>query len=111
MTANYKSINAVNNMLAANELQDHAVLVYINIDKQKGIDSFSDNNSVFIQWFDVEKNNVTEPGESNLVSHIQKDYSEYLKSFLKSSIQLMKQHLLIGYYQFVYVVKVWLYLG
>lgn len=83
MTANYKSINAANNMLAANDLQDHAVLVYINIDKQKGIDIFSDNNSVFTKWFDIENHNITESGESNLVNNIGTYYAQYMKSFLQ----------------------------
>lgn len=83
MTANYKSINAVYNMLEAIERQDSAILIYINNDKQKGIDIFTDNNNVFVKWFDIERNNVTEVGEKELVSDIDSYYSGYMKSFLQ----------------------------
>ncbi len=83
MTANYKSINAVYNMLEAAERQDSAILIYINNDKQKGIDIFTDNNHVFVKWFDIERNNVTEVGEKELVNEIDSYYSRYMKSFLQ----------------------------
>ena len=83
MTANYKSISAVNNMLEANERQDSAVLIYINIDSQKGIDIFSENNSIFENEFNVESHNITEPGEGNLVKNIDAYYSQFMKSFLE----------------------------
>ncbi|MDP4093834.1 MAG: ATP-binding protein [Bacillota bacterium] len=83
MTANYKSINAISNALEANNRQDSDILVYLSIDKQKGIDSFLQNNDVFMKWFNVEKNNVTELGESNLVNNAGKYYSDYLKSFME----------------------------
>lgn len=57
MTANYKSINAVNNMMEAIERQDSAILIYISYDRQKGIDIFLDNNNIFKRWYEVESNN------------------------------------------------------
>lgn len=81
MTDNYKSINAVNNMIEALERQDSAVLVYINEDRQKGIDLFSENNSSFLKWFNVEYNNITEPGENDYVQNINNYYSKYVKLF------------------------------
>lgn len=83
MTANYKSINAVNNMLEANERQDSAILFYISMDKQKGIDMFSENNNVFTKWYDIERNNITEPGEKEIVESIDRQYSSYVKTFLQ----------------------------
>jgi PAS domain S-box-containing protein len=83
MTENYKSINALNNMLEAAERQDSAVLIYINFDKQKGIDMFSDNNNIFTKWYDIENNNITEPGEGKLVQNTNMYYTKYTKSFLQ----------------------------
>jgi len=81
MTDNYKSINAVSNMLEAIESQDSAVLIYINADRQKGIDLFTNNNSEFQKWFNVEVNNVTEHREKELVQKVDSYYINYTKLF------------------------------
>ena len=81
LTDNYKSIGAINNMLEAIERQDSAVLIYINVDRQKGIDLFSDNSSTFLKWYNVEYNNITERGEKDNVEKINNSYTEYLKLF------------------------------
>ncbi len=81
MTDNYKSIGAVTNMLDAIERQDSAVLIYINVDRHKGIDLFSENNTSFLKWHNVEYNNVTESGEKELVENINHSYLKYVKLF------------------------------
>jgi len=81
MIDNYKSINAVNNMLEAIERQDSAVLIYVTVDHQKGIDLFSENNNTFMKWYNVEYNNVTEKGEKEIVESINSNYSKYVKEF------------------------------
>ncbi len=83
MTANYKSIKAVSNMMEAVERQDSAMLVYINYDRQKGIDVFTENNGTFTRWFEIERNNITEAGEKELVNAIESYYSSYVKAFLE----------------------------
>ncbi len=83
MTANYKSINAVTNMLEAVERLDSAALIYINNDKQKGLDIFSENNKAFTEWFEIEKNNITESGERELVYNTDEYYTNYMKEFLQ----------------------------
>jgi len=83
MTANYKSINAVNNMIEALERQDSAILTYISIDSQKSLDMFSQSNNTFTQWFDIERNNITEAGESQLVEKTNVYYTKYVRSFLQ----------------------------
>lgn len=82
MIANYKSINAANNMMEAIERQDSAVLTYISIDSQKGKDTFADYNEEFLKWFNIEANNVTEKGETELVDRIKGSYNGYIKAFL-----------------------------
>lgn len=81
MTNNYQSISALNHMLETIERQDSSVLLYVNGDKQAGIDIFSENNSEFLKWFGVESNNVTELGESEKVERVNKLYTDYIKSF------------------------------
>lgn len=82
MIANYKSINAATKMTEAIERQDSAVLIYINVDTQKGKDLFANNNEEFLKWYNVDANNVTEKGESELVDTIKTSYTNYVKLFL-----------------------------
>jgi PAS domain S-box-containing protein len=82
MSANYKSIHAAASMVEAIERQDSAVLIYINADKQKGKDLFTDNNEEFLKWYNVSANNITEKGEKELVGTIGDSYNHYVKHFL-----------------------------
>lgn len=81
MIANYKSISAATCMIEAIERQDSAMLVYINVDSQKGKDMFTDSNEEFLKWYNVEANNITEKGESKLVDNIKESYNSYVKLF------------------------------
>jgi PAS domain S-box len=82
MIANYKSINAVNNMIEAIERQDSAMLIYINVDSQKGKDMFAENTEEFLKWYNIEAGNITEDGETALVNSIKNSYNGYVKAFL-----------------------------
>jgi PAS domain S-box-containing protein len=82
MIANYKSIHAATNMLEALERQDSAVLIYINIDQQKGKTLFTKNNEEFLKWYNVNANNVTEKGEKELLDLIKVYNTDYIKLFL-----------------------------
>lgn len=88
MSNNYKSLKIVSNMMEAAERQDSAMLIYINGDRQKGIDLFTDNSNVFLKWFNDEVNNITEGGEKEYVHKINIFYKEYMKSF--SELQEMR---------------------
>jgi len=81
MVNNYKSINAVTNMVEAIEEQNNSILTYLYVDKQKGINSFYNNNNIFNQWYIVEYNNITEQGEMEHVTKINELYKSYLKLF------------------------------
>lgn len=81
MTANYKSINAAANMMEALERQDSAVLIYMNVDTEKGKELFADNNEEFLKWFNVNANNITENGEKQIVEKINTSYNSYVKLF------------------------------
>jgi PAS domain S-box-containing protein len=81
MTNNYKSINAAAKMTEAIERQDGAVLMSISVDSGKGMEAFMDDHANFIQWYQVEFNNVTELGEKKLTESIGQQYEKYVKCF------------------------------
>lgn len=81
MTNNYKSINAISNMIEAIERQDSAILIYINGDHQKGIDLYQQNGNEFLQWYDIEQNNITELNENQYVQSINDNYTKFSKLF------------------------------
>jgi PAS domain S-box-containing protein len=81
MTANYKSIKAINQMIESIEKQDYAVLIYIFENNQAGIARFSEGQKDFFKASGIESHNVTEAGEKILVDRLTAHYIEYLKSF------------------------------
>ncbi len=82
MISNYKSINSATKMMEAIERQDSAVLIYINVDTQKGKKLFTDNNEEFLKWYNINANNVTEEGENDIVETIKVSYTNYVELFL-----------------------------
>ncbi len=82
MIANYKSINAATKMIEALERQDSAVLIYINVDAERGKELFTSNNEELLKWYNIDANNITETGEEALIKAIQVSYSKYVKAFL-----------------------------
>jgi PAS domain S-box-containing protein len=88
MVDNYKSINAINNMIEAIERQDSAILTYIHADHQKGLDLFLENNQTYLKWYNVEAGNITESGEKLMVRDIAANYTVYTKLF--SQLQEIK---------------------
>ena len=81
MVDNFKSIQAVNNMVDALEREDSAILFYINVDKQEGLNSFTDSDKAFSKWFGIEYNNITQPGEMDYVDQINTYYKRYTDLF------------------------------
>ncbi|MGE5632053.1 MAG: ATP-binding protein [Caulobacteraceae bacterium] len=81
MTNNYRSVGALNHMLETIERQDSSILLYVNGDKKRGINIFSENTSEFIKWFGIESNNITEDGENEKVELVNTLYMDYIKSF------------------------------
>lgn len=81
MSANYKSINAATEMMEAVERLDSAMLIYINVDTQKGKELFTGNTEEFLKWYNIDANNVTEKGERQLIGTIKSSYDNYVKLF------------------------------
>jgi PAS domain S-box-containing protein len=88
MTANYKSIKAANQMIENLSRQDQAVTAYLSLNNREGIDTFINCQSSFMDYYLTERNNITEPGEKELVEQLNHKYLEYLKSF--SELQEIK---------------------
>jgi PAS domain S-box-containing protein len=83
MVHNYKSIDAISRMTEALERQDGAMLMYINIDRKKALELFSDNYADFARYYQIEENNITEQGEKRLVEELDGKYREYVGYFLQ----------------------------
>jgi PAS domain S-box len=81
MTDNYKSISTISNMMEAIERQDGAILIYLSIDRVKGLNLFEEKYSDFVKWNQVEVNNVTEKGEEKLVEELNQQYKKYIEQF------------------------------
>lgn len=85
MVNNYKSINAVNNMIESIDGQNMAILNYLNDNNKVGINLFYKNSDEFYKWYNIEFNNITESGEKDHVIKINNDYTKYITAF--SNIQ------------------------
>ena len=81
MTANYKSIKAINNMQDAIEKQNYAILLYLRVYQKQGIDSFIKNQNLFLHSYRIENNNITEPDEGDLVTLLHQEYMQFLNLF------------------------------
>ncbi len=84
MTYNYTSISASNNMMHAIDAEDKAILEYSQSEKKPAIDLFYNENEEFYKWFNIEKNNITENGEKQIVQEINSDYIDFAKVFSQS---------------------------
>lgn len=81
ITDNYKSIDAAKSMDNSIEKQEKAVLKYIQGRYEEGVNLFYEGNDEFSEIFHAEKNNITEPGEGDLVEVLNKDYVDFVKMF------------------------------
>jgi NtrC-family two-component system sensor histidine kinase KinB len=78
---NYKSILAAENMINAIERQDSAILLLMLDYDQEGLAQFRENENLFLQWLGRAKDNITIPGEADIVQTIETGYSAYLVHF------------------------------
>lgn len=81
MIDNYKSINAVSHMNESLEDQNIALSDYINSGNNKSISNFYESSSSFYKWYNIEANNITEVGEVDVVTLVNKDYLQYQSLF------------------------------
>ncbi|MGG7144703.1 ATP-binding protein [Clostridium nigeriense] len=81
----YKSINSTNGMIDAINNQNRAILIYLQGNKEEAIDIFHSNDDEFYKWLYIEKSNITEQGEEELVDKVNIEYIQFSKLF--SSLQ------------------------
>lgn len=81
MEENYRSILAAENMVQAIERQDSAVLLYLLGQEDDALTLYTDNESNFLGWLARAEDNVTEPGEGDIVGRLRSLYTAYLADF------------------------------
>jgi NtrC-family two-component system sensor histidine kinase KinB len=75
---NYRSIQAAEHMIDAIERQDSAVLLNLLGYREQGLKEFRENETAFLQWLGRARDNITIPGEQEIVDSIEQNYSRYL---------------------------------
>ena len=81
MIDNYVGINATNKMIESLQKQEMSLMTYLNIDKQKGVEMFSQCNTQFLKWYSIEYNSTTELREQKNIQRINEHYTQYIKLF------------------------------
>jgi NtrC-family two-component system sensor histidine kinase KinB len=84
---NYRSIQAAENMIDAIERQDSATLLILLGYEQQGAAEFRENETIFLQWLGRAKDNITIPGEKEIVDALGKGYAHYLTEI--ANLQLL----------------------
>lgn len=83
IASNYKSIMAATDMLDSLERQDSSELIYIQVEDEKSIRSFYENQKRFITCLTKAKDNITENSEKRVMNDISNNYMRYIESFSK----------------------------
>jgi NtrC-family two-component system sensor histidine kinase KinB len=84
---NYQSIQAAENMIDAVERQDSATLLILLGYAPQGASEFRENETLFLQWLGRAKDNITIPGEKDILDKLEKSYGRYLDEI--SNLQLL----------------------
>jgi len=75
---NYRSIQAAEHMIDAIDRQDSAILLYLLGYKDQGLKEFRENETFFLQWLGRARDNITIPGEKEIVDSIEQTYTKFL---------------------------------
>lgn len=86
MNANYDSVVVAQNMMEVLEKQDRLALSFIFNEDFVFEKSFEENNIKFLEWLYKGKGNITEVGEKDVLTNIEKIYIDY-----KNKIQKFQQ--------------------
>jgi NtrC-family two-component system sensor histidine kinase KinB len=78
---NYKSILAAEHMTDAIARQDSAALLVMLNYGDESLAQFQENENQFQQWLARAKDNITVPGEADIVQSIETGYSAYVANF------------------------------
>lgn len=81
LSENYNDIQAADQMLEILDRQDSAILTYISINEEKGIDLFTEGMQIFLNWLYRSQQNSPSNEEEVLLEKIQNKYDYYSKAF------------------------------
>ncbi|HEX3026936.1 MAG TPA: ATP-binding protein [Clostridia bacterium] len=80
MTRNYQSISYAQEMLDALAQQNLAVVTFLSVDNDSGIDRFYSHGGDFFRYLNMEAHNITEKGEQSIVDRVFTSYNEFQKA-------------------------------
>jgi two-component system, NtrC family, sensor histidine kinase KinB len=89
---NYRSIQAAEHMIDAIERQDSAVLLFLLGYREQGLKEFRENEAAFQQWLGRARDNITIPGEKEIVDSVEENYARYVKEVYGLHLLGMKNH-------------------
>ncbi|MGK7950166.1 MAG: HAMP domain-containing protein [Xenococcaceae cyanobacterium] len=75
---NYRSILAAENLIDSIERQDSAILLAILNDRIQAKTQFRQGEINFLQWLARAKDNITLPGEEEILTDLESTYNDYL---------------------------------
>lgn len=78
---NYNSIKSASKMRDSLESQIYLQQDYIYTGSQDTLNKFYKEASAFYSWYNIEVNNITEPGEKAVINNINKYYTQYQTQF------------------------------
>lgn len=78
---NYKSIIAAESMIDSVERQDSAVLLVLLGFRIEGTRQFVSNETLFFNWLNQAKNNITIVGEAEILKNLETSYTDYILKF------------------------------
>jgi PAS domain S-box-containing protein len=82
LTENYRSVVAAESMVAALERQDSGVLLYVAGEVEVGESIASGSQADFFQWYGRAVDNITIPGEKDILASINEEYGKYSSGYL-----------------------------
>ncbi|ACB83849.1 ATP-binding protein [Natranaerobius thermophilus] len=83
MQANYRSVDAAQNMIVALERQDSAILTYLFEEDEDISQTFREHEREFMKWFTLADDNITEVDEPEIIENIDNSYAEFALEFNK----------------------------
>ncbi|MGV2828762.1 CHASE3 domain-containing protein [Myxosarcina sp. GI1(2024)] len=95
---NYRSILAAENMIDAIKRQDSATLLFLLGVRSRGIEQFRSSEVAFLQWLGRAKDNITIPGEKEILLELEGSYENYLITFDRLQQQELTDDSVINYY-------------
>lgn len=79
---NYLSVVAAESMVAALERQDSGVLLYVAGERDIGHSIVSQSQPTFLVWYARAVDNITIPGEKDILVNINEEYKRYSEGYL-----------------------------